>query len=191
MQGILFRPEMIKAIVNGSKAVTRRLIKPQPDDKDGNMLLIGGRWKYDYTVAKEYARYRVGEVVYIKEAHYRLGYYKEKRFIPSFFRLQKGICFETPDILPISPHQVGWHKRSPLFMPEWAARTFIQITGVRAERLHEITEVDAMAEGVENMGQISAVVMYTHLWNSINSKNMWSSNPWVWVYQFKLVEKPK
>ena len=103
--------------------------------------------------------------------------------------------------------------RSPLFMPAWAARTFLKITDVRAERLQEITEDDALAEGIEissweccitpfknyskrkedqhpNNGFSSAPSSYKSLWDSINKDYQWESNPWVFRYEFEKVEIP-
>ena len=90
--------------------------------------------------------------------------------------------------------------KSTLFMPEWAARHFITITDVRAERLQEITEEDAIAEGIEewegmfkeynkpnsNPGWTrNPLLSYHTLWNSINPKYPWESNPWVFPYTFR------
>jgi len=92
-------------------------------------------------------------------------------------------------------------KRSPLFMPAWAARYFIQITDVRAERLQEITEIDALNEGAEawyktapntdGAGYIwdskGHVMGFARLWDTINKPPYdWQSNPWVWRYEFKV-----
>jgi hypothetical protein len=88
-------------------------------------------------------------------------------------------------------------------MPKWAARLWLEITGVRVERLQEISEEDAQAEGCLNdvvfeygymTGPIDyrglyAVERFEDLWNSINGKkHPWESNPWVWVIEFKRKE---
>jgi hypothetical protein len=87
-------------------------------------------------------------------------------------------------------------------MPKWAARTWLEVTGVRAERLQEITEEGAIAEGVPpwdfdpqqpmTTGELGADSPYRGgfavVWDDINEKHTWKSNPWVWVYQFKLLE---
>ncbi len=165
MKGILFKPDMIKAIIEGRKTQTRRVIKPQP--------FLGDKFQnYEPLVGKP--RYQVGEVVYIKEA----GVWDER---VRLFAYKANM----PDLT------AKW--QSPRFMPAWAARYFIQITDVRAERLQEITEEDAIAEGCPSalvtLATVPMVEWYKHLWDSINPKYPWSSNPWVWVISFKKVEK--
>lgn len=95
---------------------------------------------------------------------------------------------------------MGWIP--PLAMPRWASRITLEVTKVRVERLRDITEVDALAEGVEPemVPHYSArAVLRGHdpsrrngfltLWDSINGKRApWSSNPWVWVVEFKRLE---
>lgn len=100
------------------------------------------------------------------------------------------------------PYRYGW--KSPLHMPKWAARTWLEVTGVRAERLQDITEADAIAEGVfgpptsqagwreypyESCHLDTAINSYRTLWESINGPGSWESNPWVWVYEFRRIER--
>lgn len=128
------------------------------------------------------------------------------------------------------PYRYGW--KSPLHMPKWAARTWLEVTGVRAERLQSITEADAIAEGVAPLftaqerasrpeydvdgyrnylwhGWIGKTIAqkqadawphqyssydtargsYSSLWESINGPGSWAANPWVWVYEFRRIER--
>lgn len=94
---------------------------------------------------------------------------------------------------------VGWTPS--IHMPRWASRITLEITGVRVERLWDITEDDAKAEGctfealrfkpgtreVEEMGH-TAVYQFGGLWQSIYGADSWQANPWVWVVEFKRVE---
>jgi hypothetical protein len=221
MKGILFKPEMIQAIVEGRKTQTRRLsglkeINKEPSEwniSKWHLDSMGGR-QYRFDSAEEWLiikpRYRAGETVYIKEAwqvtdlmydDYNGGWeagYPLKQ-IPRVKPDYKVAIFYKAD------NDEGTF-RSPLFMPAWTARYFIQITDVRAERLQDIAkhQEDAIAEGVLFMGGIAdnldeapwcaslndqepmkyPSAAYGRLWNSIN-KIKWDSNPWVWVYSFK------
>lgn len=97
---------------------------------------------------------------------------------------------------------IGW--RPSIFMTRWLSRITLEITGVRVERLHDISEADAIAEGIERVPMPSgescwrdyldggilsrAVSSYATLWASINGRASWSSNPFVWVVEFKKLE---
>jgi hypothetical protein len=188
MRGLLFCKEMREAIRAGRKTVTRRLIKPQPKSK------TAGVYADRYNHSEDWAfwlpdnrmteprvwtpRYLPGETVYVKEPW--------------------GIHPTIPG--PIYYKDIGssvidkW--KSPLFMPQWAARTFLKIESVRAERLNEITGDDAIAEGValENPDKLAGkawsdmrIMQYSVLWDSINPDHPWASNPWIFRYQFSKV----
>ncbi len=97
----------------------------------------------------------------------------------------------------------GETKRPSIHMPRWASRLILEVVNVRVERLQEITEEDARAEGIIDGGCLNcgesepcgcdnpnpdARDTFIYLWNSINGKkHPWTSNPWVWVIQFKRV----
>ena len=82
-----------------------------------------------------------------------------------------------------------------MFMPRWASRITLEVTGVRVERLRDISEADAAAEGVrQDYGEpfdatqtISDRRRYELLWETINGKGSWDLNPFVWVVEFKRV----
>ncbi len=88
--------------------------------------------------------------------------------------------------------------RSPLFMPAWAARDFIKILSVTLQRLWDMTEADAVAEGFQALTEsgsgflhvIPARTPFATCWDSINPKLKWSTNPWVWKYCFELTSSP-
>jgi len=86
-------------------------------------------------------------------------------------------------------------------MPRWASRITLEITAVRVERLQEISESDAKAEGIVPAGDGNGwqtadtrhymgdpVSAYRSLWESINGPDSWAANPWIWVIEFKRVE---
>ena len=168
MRGILFKPEMIKAIVEGRKTVTRRVMPNQP-------ILMDKVYERDFR--KDFGgrkpRYQVGEVVYIKEA-----------WCESKFFLNR-VYYKADDFNIVSKGDI-W--QSPLFMPERAARYFIKILSVRAERLQEISydEDEAMKEGVGAFeDRVSYVAEFISLWDSLNKAYPWESNPWVFRYEFE------
>jgi len=221
MKGILFKPESIQAIVDLRKTQTRRVIKPQP--------VYGDYWQptedtrqYFYCSVDAPApkchkpRYQVGETVYIKEAWAVKSFFDV--YPPSELPLSPELYYKLDYPEPHGdyndpesgiPLAIGrW--RSPLFMPEWAARYFIVIESVRAERLQEITEADCLAEGItimrgtyqsikwneatrrlEPTGKrlpYTACYHFEAIWNSINKDYPFESNPWVFAYTFRLKE---
>lgn len=202
MKGILMRPAMHRAEEEGLKTVTRRLdglkeINLCPDHWTATPTMNANVWAFlDFTESERInikPRYRVGEVVYIKEVWCLVNYgYLAPDSVEVIVGYNKKKWDEDREVEE-SSHTIDkatWDKyrgndkwRSPLFMPAWVARHFIQITGVGPERLQEITAEDTVKEGVTGMS-------YQPLWDSINPKYPWSSNPWVWRYEFKKVPKP-
>ena len=154
----------------------------------------GGCYSSDWVHPKP--RYHVSETVYIKEAYKVIGTVAlrqgDKTVKEAGVDYKDGSRIDKVCPLHILADQ-QWH--SPMMMPEWAARHFIKIIGVREERLGAITEDDAEAEGV-NQEYIFKHGLYIedgktyrrgyrHLWNSINPKYPWESNPWVFAYTFQ------
>ena len=118
MKGILFKPEMIKAITEGQKTQTRRVINPQPPlrfkDKKvdlirGVIVILGESYDDCYEV---HPRYDFGDTVYIKER---------------YWQDQSGGLWGYPDTIEWPPSNCGGRAISPLFMPEWAARYYIEV----------------------------------------------------------------
>ena len=158
MRGILFKPDMIQASVEGRKTNTRRAeaglkeINKEPDSYYNPFPSYDGTWGFHY---KDYMNkivyvkphYQVGETVYIKEAWYYDMFPQE---ITDGIRDKKAVYYrldgEASEQFECWSDFEGW--QSPLFMPEWAARYFPVITDVRAERLQEITFDDCLAEGI-------------------------------------------
>jgi len=207
MKGILFKPWKIKAIAESSpdrEWQTRRLtglkeINEHPDEWILKALFSNGQYWFqhpscerDRYLYNDYPKpnYQVGEVVYIKETLFRHPYLDEAGYvldkIPVFINQTIGDCLKwrwPKDIL------------SAMFMPQEAARDFIKITGVRAERVQDITPSDVTNEGlgwdentlsIPNDSQMEQdlIRQYALLWDSINPKYPFKSNPWDWVYSF-------
>lgn len=167
---------MVRAILNGSKTQTRRIIKPQPVLTDEGYYVIplqqlpcpfGG----------------TGDRLWVKET-----------FLNNALAGYDPVYFYRADD-PEKPHDRNW--KPSIFMPRNASRITLEITGVCVERLDEISEADARAEGVEVMSHGfknylggdcqcgDARMSYMSLWESINGPGSWAANPFVWVIEFK------
>lgn len=114
--------------------------------------------------------------------------------------------WSIPDDAPWKPHTENMLYAGTwvpsIHMPRWASRIALEITGVRVERMYDISEADARAEGVEQLRggfwrhyqpgwtqhQLSARGSFITLWKSIYGEESWQANPWVWVIEFKRVE---
>ena len=155
-----------------------------------------------------YPRFHVGEVVFLGEPHYRYGHWrntgtwtkagrKEWEFVPLTDEVRykencpSGVC--RPEL-----RLSGWYKRTPLFMPAKDARTHARITSIGCGRLWDMTEADCKAEGIEGKviyGKLRYLVLFDEpvsafafLWDKINPRYPWSSNPWVFNYGIERVE---
>jgi hypothetical protein len=218
MKGISFKPWKIKAIAESDldkEWQTRRVIKPQPPEGAsvwrieepaiGKVYFGVRRCNPWYEVKPQY---QVGDV-YIKEV-WATGKIFDALTPKQIEETKAGtvpIWYRHDDTQIDRPGQIRGRWRSSMMMPEWAARYFIKITDVRAERLQEITNEDIIAEGLKraeykcNPGFSDAVMWAYHdggtycgesgipvfqrLWDSINTDYPWQSNPWVWVDGFK------
>lgn len=215
--GILFKPEMIQAIEDGRKTMTRRIIKPQPKHV-GYVNGINYDWVWkDLCFSEDGLRslfplaaapYRPGDRLYVKEGfratydadlgtcvEYRLDGTLRK---PEFPSEAIGWKWEQ-DSISVDCHR--WS--SPLFMPKWAARIWLEVTEVKVERVQEISENDACAEGVlpvtEPITEPNGLrhrayrreysYNFEKLWIKINGQQSWDANPWVWVYKFRRIER--
>ena len=217
MKGILFKPDMIKAIVEGRKTQTRRVIKPQPIDSVYELKEHSQVKGYYIPYAKDrrmvnnnagdhkndcgyLSRYRVGEVAYIKEAWRTDIIFDDlspSELISEDMKAWNGVIYYDFDYH--KPDGIfNSRKRSPMHLPAEFARYFIKITDVRAERLQEITLRDIEAEGIWTYedpykGKGSSIsqcrMRFAKLWNTINKPPYdWNSNPWVWRYEFNLMK---
>jgi hypothetical protein len=163
---------------------------------------------------------QVGDVLWVREEHYRFGYW-EKNGLTKTGRQKwkfKAIADDVryfdnspiKDIHPIrksrdkeKPGAATWYKRLARFMPRSACRLYLQITDIRVQRLQDISEADAKAEGAKGIlcqyagpdshgqGYTSYVEGFKQLWQSINGSESWEANPWVWVISFKQINKPE
>lgn len=190
---ILFSGEMVRAILDGRKSVTRRVCK---FNAAGRLKMPGSpkNWHRDDPDAVKACPYgQPGDRLYVKE---KWGCDCHNGLTP------RPLCeIVYPDTAVDDPPLSGW--KSGRFMPKWASRITLEVTGVRVERVQEITEDDALKEGVlpsadiagwdsfviTRPGAVSYRKSFAQLWGSLNAKRGfgWDKNPWVWVVEFKRV----
>ena len=108
--------------------------------------------------------------------------------VSGYQKTEKGINWKRK-----LEHESGWFKRNSIFMPKWAARTWLEVIRVKVERVQDIKLNDIEAEGIitKNTEAGEALELWIKLWDRINAKRGfgWDVNPWVWVYEFKVKSK--
>jgi len=192
-KGIIFSTEMVQTILDGRKTQTRRTIKPDVFN-NFDICCVGGAIAWcdqetgDFYPPTHCARYGVGDVLYVKETW---------AVIPESFSDAGGYTYRAAAPQPLnsyvvytSPHKpIKW--KPSIHMPRKAARIWLKITGVKAERLHDISDADCCAEGIDWRGSLDFRRTFKALWERIHGKGSWLDNPWVWVYEFERCEKPE
>jgi hypothetical protein len=195
---ILFSGPMVRAILAGRKTQTRRIVKNQEwynlKGEYGDRLRSVDRCPYG----------TAGERLWVRETWTP----DHAPFYPHFpvaYRADAGFDYERNDKgETYSPEQKAWFPyrwRPSIHMPRIASRITLEITGVRVERLQDISHEDAIAEGIEPIEPkgwkdyrgtaqryMSPVTSFQSLWFSINGLESWQSNPWVWVVEFRKLE---
>lgn len=200
---ILFSAPMVRAIMAGTKTQTRRVVKPVGQD-DGFVLKDygDGWWPYrsddgespmkgDNEIPHSCPYGQPGDRLWVRETWLTVD--GERAFYRAdYAHNPKGD----------SEHGVAW--RPAIDMARWASRITLEVTSVRVERLQDISEADAVAEGAPE-GPTPMACMYSQaavlktryregfaaLWEQINGPGSWDANPWVWVVQFRRVDAVK
>lgn len=217
-KSILFSGPMVRAILEGRKTQTRRVLK-----KPENYGCPTGDCPHDTQdqcnkAMQSLCPYgNVGDRLWVREA---FNVYNEPTALEAAQRTQafEKLCSgEEKDIVKLAleiPLPTGKKKvmykadygawadnpdsdlkwKSSIHMPRWASRITLEITSIRVERLQDISEEDAKAEGVDCLDVIWASIpepsykgKFKWLWESINGPGLWDLNPWVWVIGFKRV----
>lgn len=202
---ILFSGDMVRAILDGRKTQTRRVIKYTfhpvtrepagavhpakisgwvawyPSDAEG--LAEFTRQQYNYGFECPYGT--IGDRLWVRETWFQW-------FEETIYR-----ATETEEnITWLEKHKTPSKQWRPsIFMPRWASRITLEITGVRVERVQDIHPVDCVNEGASMPDIYLSLDTHIHrfqeLWNSINAKRGygWDTNPWVWVIEFKRIKE--
>lgn len=202
---VLFSGPMIRAILEGRKTVTRRVINHPIPDGIAGLKCTGDKWQFHHNAAYS-DRFPDGllEIVNIKCPY---GVKGDRLWVrEAWYQGQTKIWYKA-DIDDLSQCGItGW--KPSIFMPRASSRITLEVVSVRVERLQDITEEDAIAEGVERHKtgwkcydycpdhdrgydtRTSATASFMSLWNSINRDRgySWDINPYVWRVEFRRVE---
>lgn len=203
---ILFSTELVRAILDGRKSVTRRVVKPQPEETSP------GWWKWqhpkydngfgcDYFHTNTDAARRLlngpglaccpfgdpGTLLWVREAFQ----YEDAEYEP-----------ELSATNPVYPERIWYRADDPdagpwrpsIHMPRWASRLTLEVSDVRVEQLQDITEEEAIAEGFHDWPNVLSAegrprYRFRMTWDQFNPKHPWASNPWVWRVEFRRVEQ--
>lgn len=196
---LLCHTDMVKAILDGRKTVTRRVIDFKKIAKQSGCTK--GRLFYSKTfkswavegngaadICLVNARYQKGDLLYVRERinnglqSCNFYYHADNKGVGN--EIYKRLC------------DYGWTLKKvipSIHMPKWATRLWLEVLDVRAERLQEISISDLRAEGlVFGVGATNqGYIQWKELWNKLNAKRgySWESNPWVWRYEFKRIQE--
>lgn len=235
-RGILFSAPMVRAILDGRKTVTRRIVKPQPSShhwqalpaytgdyrhEGDNLWHFAHRipqnphWDCDRQVRCPYGQ--PGDRLWARETWADLTDTHGRRwekFNAKTGRYERGVDpfawykadGEQPDTGGGNGQLAPW--RPSIHMPRWASRITLEVTGVRVERLMDITEDQARAEGCQAIDgfhwhsaeeKAAGIPMHAHtardafeaLWESIHGVGSTDANPWVWAVEFKRIAQER
>lgn len=205
---ILFSAPMVQALLAGTKTQTRRIIKPEPYI-DGMGNFCAGGWSYGQEIIGN-----APKTAFFAEKKCPYGKLGSLLWVREAWQVWKDFDHLAPrDIPPGADVRYGadgeeWRwdsKRRPsMFIPRWASRLTLEIFDVRAQRLQDISEADADAEGVEQLDGIidemqlcvlakkmdipptESRAWFAWLWESINGPGSWDANPWIWCVSFRV-----
>jgi len=211
---ILFKTEMVQAILDGRKNQTRRVISERNSrsvglyegadfsDLDFNNAFVDGTRDYKYLKIalpvmdrpRIFPKYEIGDILWVRETYANLNV--------DFKNVAPHYVYKA-DLRPANDYgPVTW--KPSIHMPKKVCRLYLEVVSVRPERLKDISEEDASNEGVIYAGEglwanyapnvygdalcMTAKKSFETLWVSINGPESWNQNPYVWVYGFKQIE---
>ena len=201
--GLMFKAPLVRAILSGQKTQTRRVIKNQPFDRgaargDHRMAYVSGRAEAGDEVDGlfAYTQSSGGEWT----AKCPVGQPGDHIYVRETFARVPTVC-GSDELVFAADYQDGSDKAAgvkytpAIHMRKSDARIWLNITGVRVERLQAISEADVEAEGIDFLRSVpdvdetlTAKQLFECLWGSTGGD--WAANPWVWVIDFKRIDKP-
>ena len=192
-RGMIFNGEMVRAILDGRKTQTRRIIKDCTVGKDpiSKFIQIGKKFIGCYPedvpeLIRECCPYGVpGDRIWVRETWADAG-----ASAPDLKLYRANYPAHVPSHYENVPPASDIRWTPSIHMPRWASRITLEITRVRVERLNDISECDAKAEGAPTECCVIGdkhFLGFRSLWKSIYGDESWRSNPWVWVIEFKVV----
>lgn len=216
---ILFNTEMVRAILDGKKTCTRRIVKGAiPDDAMWGYTMftpkgcVSCRGVYADEYGEKFFRlpYQQGDILYVRETWCRYGKLDDFDHVidgtEKYYYLADGANPTPYNCFLVQRNGYDEYKDTPVWhpsihMPKEAARIWLKVTDIRVERLQDIDGKGCVKEGIEEeplkyVGEEFVKGMYHGLWDSTIKKSDidrygWDANPWVWVIDFERCDKPK
>lgn len=167
---ILFSTEMVQANLKGIKSQTRRIV----DEMHYMFLEYAFHHKKNITdwIIRT-AKYQPGDILWVRETFWFDPFQQVYHY-----KADEDSCMKL---------FTGW--KPSIHMPKKIARIFLKVTSVRCERLKDISDEDAIAEGMDP-DQVPTY-RFAALWKRLNGEDSWNRNPFVFIYEYEIIEKPK
>lgn len=201
---ILFSAPMVRALLDGRKTQTRRVLKDQPGDLDKPFMMDDGSWHVTDSRGGHMSplpvRFAKGDRLWVREAFCNDPVQWHPGPTSLVHRADFRESADTKDIM--QRHGARW--RPGIHMPRWASRLTLAVTDVRVQRLQEIGETDAEAEGAylddspcdhsratcEEIGCLGQTYKagFCNVWSLINGTPSWLANPWVVALTFSVTK---
>lgn len=199
---ILFSAPMVRALMAGTKTQTRRVLKPSAKhvaEWSPNLSLCpsariaGDLIAFDHPLGGPSTciplRFSTGDRLWVKETSWIAPVGWTDSPVNPMGPYRQEVAYAADDRSGYTK-EAAWDYqiklRPSILMPRWASRLTLIVTDVRVERLQDISEADARAEGISISPKYSAVIGYETLWNLINGKGAWDANPWVVAVSFEV-----
>lgn len=206
---ILFSAPMIRAIYDGRKTQTRRGMKVQPRIESDGLIFCGDELSSQHPnsiarLIKDNVRYAVGDRLWVREAWRCNGWATDVATI--FYKAHENCCHtEMCEQFPVSGQKIiqpsqAW--KPSIHMPRWISRLTLTVTDIRIERLQDISEEDAIAEGApldtsfcdhprHTCAEVGCLgrthkANFCNIWNEINGATAWDATPWVIALTFRV-----